>query len=209
MNRKVCDFFSRPGGCKNGDTCRFAHTTPNGSNTLNDYPTSLSSADAAAIYRPRFGDSTHQHQQCPGGACRTYWQHGHCKFDLKCQYRHEHNPNRLRATQGQSSSAQQSSKTWRQLQTHNSSGSTAVKEGFPTYDTIQSPASDNLLVPDKMLLVSEVMTILKVASKGDASMDSGLLVETLVRALCASNKNNKGWVSLRSAVGFLADEIDL
>jgi hypothetical protein len=88
MSRKPCSFINRPGGCREGNRCRFAHTS-NQSRPDSTPPVS------SASQRNRQSPQTHTLHAgppaaVPHGVCRSYWTTGHCNFGFSCRYKHEH-----------------------------------------------------------------------------------------------------------------------
>lgn len=76
-NKKPCRWFSNPGGCRYGSSCRFSHDLPSG--TRSTSPQSMAS-----------NGSQHESQSgsAPPGVCRTFWNTGKCRFEFSCRYRH-------------------------------------------------------------------------------------------------------------------------
>ncbi|KAH7108419.1 P-loop containing nucleoside triphosphate hydrolase protein [Auriculariales sp. MPI-PUGE-AT-0066] len=76
MSRRVCDFYSKPGGCRQGTRCTFAHIGPNGGQS-----SVTASSSSAAISSPSL-------PPVPNNVCRYFWQSGTCRFGAGCRYRH-------------------------------------------------------------------------------------------------------------------------
>ncbi|KLO14620.1 P-loop containing nucleoside triphosphate hydrolase protein [Schizopora paradoxa] len=71
--RTPCSFYSKPGGCRKGNTCTFAHNRPGTANTHNPCGNKPFSPSKGA----------------PAGVCNFYWDSGKCKREFGCKFRHE------------------------------------------------------------------------------------------------------------------------
>ncbi|GAA6061540.1 hypothetical protein JCM10212_002747 [Sporobolomyces blumeae] len=84
----VCHFFSRPGGCRNGASCRFDHPTPSGASSLP--PSASWRSTASSEPKPRH-DVKEWMAGAPRGSCRDFWLKGSCSKPFgTCTFRHEH-----------------------------------------------------------------------------------------------------------------------
>lgn len=100
MSRKPCHFYSKPGGCRHGATCHFAHDGPpgGGGETANPSPTKNNTLAAAVGGGGTIGDA-------PKGVCGYYWRTGECRRGFQCRYEHRRGPEaNLTAESGPSSS---------------------------------------------------------------------------------------------------------
>ncbi|EJD52447.1 P-loop containing nucleoside triphosphate hydrolase protein [Auricularia subglabra TFB-10046 SS5] len=102
--RRQCDYFNKPGGCRRGESCTFAHVTaaagssdsnnagssrrvcphfskPSGCRKGASCPDRHESPTGSARPRPS--------RPAPRNACRTYWETGVCRFEFGCKYAHE------------------------------------------------------------------------------------------------------------------------
>ncbi|KAJ7593987.1 hypothetical protein C8J56DRAFT_1043774 [Mycena floridula] len=78
MNRRVCDFFNKPGGCNKGENCRFSHQPGSGQQRRSQQTGSNSQRPSPANI-----------SDVPRGSCIAYWTKGHCFKGFNCKYRHE------------------------------------------------------------------------------------------------------------------------
>ncbi|EKM54252.1 uncharacterized protein PHACADRAFT_174761 [Phanerochaete carnosa HHB-10118-sp] len=79
MSKKPCRFHLKPGGCRYGSSCTFAHiegaTSATGGNTT----------DAATPG----SSSTFESSPAPPGKCTFYWKTGDCKRGFQCRFKHD------------------------------------------------------------------------------------------------------------------------
>jgi len=83
--RKVCEFFKTPAGCRRGANCNWRHeraSTPSSSRS----PTPG-------------GSSNPRPPHVPNGVCRFFWNSGNCKF-TNCRFRHVHQSDSASSTPG-------------------------------------------------------------------------------------------------------------
>ena len=71
--RKVCDFYNRPQGCRYSSSCRFLHEA-------RDTSSPLSAFTPRASHNPRPNN-------IPNGVCYFYWSGGNCKR-ANCWFKH-------------------------------------------------------------------------------------------------------------------------
>ncbi|EIN11698.1 P-loop containing nucleoside triphosphate hydrolase protein [Punctularia strigosozonata HHB-11173 SS5] len=79
-SRPICHFYNKPGGCRRGASCKFAHVGPSA-------PSSPGAAGPSATSsRPSSGRGN-----IPPGVCSFFWA-GNCTR-TDCRFKHEVNPN--------------------------------------------------------------------------------------------------------------------
>ncbi|CCO36196.1 NFX1-type zinc finger-containing protein 1 [Rhizoctonia solani AG-1 IB] len=76
VSKPVCRFYQSPGGCRQGENCRYAHTGPPGGST--DAGSTSGNAGASI--------------QAPFGVCRAFWATGLCGRGASCKFEHRTNP---------------------------------------------------------------------------------------------------------------------
>lgn len=86
MPPKVCDFYSKPGGCRRGTQCNFRHVD-NGANNegsqQGSQPSHSRSRQGSAVRPVPAGPPP------PRGVCNSYWASGQCTRGFACRFRHE------------------------------------------------------------------------------------------------------------------------
>ncbi|KDQ62856.1 hypothetical protein JAAARDRAFT_202408 [Jaapia argillacea MUCL 33604] len=94
QNRRLCEFFNKPGGCYKKDKCRFVHDATR-SSVAGPSPASPPRQPGGAS--PRRGSPT-QHRSSPGGSgvsraprgiCDFYWSTGSCARGFDCGFKHQ------------------------------------------------------------------------------------------------------------------------
>lgn len=85
MSKAPCHFYHKPGGCRYGAGCKFAHMDPspqpnNATASTRDSPevADSSGASTASTVSPT-----------PPGTCLFYWKTGDCKRGFQCRYKHQ------------------------------------------------------------------------------------------------------------------------
>ncbi|KAI0369710.1 P-loop containing nucleoside triphosphate hydrolase protein [Pilatotrama ljubarskyi] len=79
-----CRFYTRPGGCKNGSSCTFAHVDGGRPST----PPNHSGSRLSFNSRPTI-------PKAPPGVCNYYYDRGFCSRGSDCRFRHEVNPSKV------------------------------------------------------------------------------------------------------------------
>jgi hypothetical protein len=106
MSVPPCRYYSSPSGCRNGDSCRFSHTSTDlasstrpigrgrgafGSRGGPFVRGGLSMRGMSAASRGGTFNLAHNSgssSEVPSGVCRFYWSTGSCKREFECRYRH-------------------------------------------------------------------------------------------------------------------------
>ncbi len=78
-HRPPCRFYSKPGGCKNGSSCTFAHI-----DGANPSPPGQPGPRQPFVPRPPVPNA-------PPGVCKFYYDRGFCSRGSDCRFRHEVN----------------------------------------------------------------------------------------------------------------------
>lgn len=76
--RKVCDFFNTPAGCRRGANCKWRHEGASPSSS---------------------GPSSPRPPNAPNGVCRFFWNNGNCRF-TDCRFRHIRQGDSVSSTPG-------------------------------------------------------------------------------------------------------------
>ena len=173
QKKKPCTHFLK-GRCDFGDDCHFLHTT--GDQTLAKSNTN----------NPNTNTSTMPAKK----KCHEFWDTGECRHGFKSRYQHIDNPghkSKLAATH---------TDDWRTTSLKSGAGSTlAIDATFPTFDTVNGRATDELLFPSKMLVTGKAKAIVQDATREGKRVNTVAIAEELVLALNASNRLNEHWVS--------------
>ena len=171
--RKIpCTHYLK-GRCNFGDECNFLHpgaqTSAKPNNNTNKTNTSIMQAKKK---------------------CNNFWETGECRHGFNCRYQHVDNP------ANKSRSAATHTDDWRTTsQKPGASSTLAIDATFPTYDTVNGRASDELLFPSKMLVTGKAKATVQDATREGKRVTTVAIAEELVLALNASNRLNEHWVS--------------
>jgi len=82
MARPPCRYYQTPNGCRNGESCQFAHVENTGSGSVGS-PTERPNSP----FTP-FPNALSSTARVPPGVCRYYWTRGHCRMEFRCHFRH-------------------------------------------------------------------------------------------------------------------------
>lgn len=85
MSKAPCRFYLKPGGCRYGGDCKFAHIN------LSSQPSNVASpTDESPDNADSSGTSTTPAvPPAPPGTCSFYWKTGDCKRGFQCRYKHQ------------------------------------------------------------------------------------------------------------------------
>lgn len=92
MARPPCRFHNFPGGCRQGDNCKFSHANRDTNRT--ETQTSRSSSSTPGPLTPLTPRSPPNERPSspssplPRGVCRFYWETGGCKREFDCRFEH-------------------------------------------------------------------------------------------------------------------------
>lgn len=76
MFKTPCLFYNKPGGCRNGSSCRYDHVDPA------HLPTAYAATEGNSAYTSSCGNT-------PLGVCSFYWRNGNCRHGSQCRFSHE------------------------------------------------------------------------------------------------------------------------
>ena len=169
--KKPCKFYTRTGQCDYGEDCRYSH--PHDAQILPTDPQVRMINDTAPSKKK----------------CNNFWETGDCRHGFKCRYQHISNPTL------KPKSDDHEPEDWTLVNTHSTSTARAIDPTFPSYATIHSRISDELLVPAKMLFPGLAKRIIQEASQEGRKITSVSIAESLIQSLNASNRLNEYWVS--------------
>jgi len=135
--KKPCHSYLTNGRCEFGGQCAGSHLP----------------RDSA---QPGSSRSTQQGNTAPiNKRCNQYWDNGECRKGFGCPYQHIANPaHKSKMT----AAGREGSK---QINPAGTSASRALDDMFPTYSTINSRVSDELLFPAKMLSPGQAKVIIR------------------------------------------------
>lgn len=92
MSRRPCNFWNTPAGCRRGNACKFAHSTPGSSSGAPVSPPVRSPPRPNPVSPNRVTSQDPASPQCPAGVCREFWTTGQCKKEFSCRFRHTRPP---------------------------------------------------------------------------------------------------------------------
>lgn len=78
MSRQICAYFGKPGGCRNGNNCKFSHESSAGPS--NHAASTSNRSGSQHLTRPA---------NLPRGVCSFFWQDGKCRNGFSCKFKHE------------------------------------------------------------------------------------------------------------------------
>lgn len=88
MSRKAaCHFYNKPGGCRKGSHCPFAHSGPSGDPPPSGATSNQDTPSASTPTNPR--ENNNISKDIPRGVCAFYWRTGECTRGFQCRYKHE------------------------------------------------------------------------------------------------------------------------
>lgn len=173
--KKPCEHYAKHGHCAYGDDCRYSH--PPGALDTSGVPK-----------RPHPINDTLPVKR----KCNKFCDTGECYHGFKCRYQHVVNP----AVRPKTNATEADG--WAKIDPAGSAGVLAIHATFPSYATVNSRVSDDLLFPAKMLVPGKAKMVVQEAAQEGKKVNSVAIAETLIRALNASNRLNEHWVSQSS-----------
>lgn len=165
-NRQPCNFHNKPGGCRNGEGCRFAHNGPSGPG--NSTPWTPSNAQQKL------------RGNAPPGVC-SYFLQGHCNRGTSCRFRHEY-PN------GGSSRASAAGPSTTFVAGFLTEAGAAKVMGAGT-DVFFPPSSS-----DQPMTPTQVHSALRRFLADDYRFNGTMQMYSFLRLLTSANSSNPAWV---------------
>lgn len=99
-SRRVCRYYSRPGGCDRGSTCAYRHVDGPGEVL---HPTQGSPRGYQRGGVPRGGAPRPPISRAPRGVCDFYYHRGFCARGAECRFLHESPAHAAHQSSGSSS----------------------------------------------------------------------------------------------------------
>ena len=192
MARPPCRYYQSPNGCRNGQSCHFAHTEPPGSPDSAGSPSSSTTRRGGPRTTPFLNAAS---TGAPPGVCRYYWTSGQCKLELRCHFRHDR-PDTAHSSRPSS------------FPRASNSMSIAAKEMVAPFLTenglakINSNATDGFFAENETSSLSptEAHRQLQRFLKDNSSFKTSFDVYAFLVPLCSANPSNTQWVKFYPSV---------